>query len=312
MVYRNILVPLDGSPFAEHALPLARSIARRCGANLHLAHVIAPITEAYVEGMFFAGELIEDVRQRQREYLADVVKRLGMTEMVSSTVLEGEVASTLSDHAAVIGADLVVMATHARGPLGRFWLGSVADEVEHEVEVPLLLVRPEEKWVDLNQEPAPGRVVLPLDGSPLAEGILEPAIAIGALMPNMEFILVRAIRPVVPVYAMPEPPVIDAEGSRLMDQVETMQEQLKQEAQAYLDTVAARLKNRGLNVRTHVVLEDRPAQAILHEAEATGAGLIALETHGRRGLARLVMGSVADQVVRRAHVPVLVQRPTHV
>ena len=85
--------------------------------------------------------------------------------------------------------------------------------------------------------------------------------------------------------------------------------QTYREAEEYLAGVARRLTARGLRVQTHLVYEDRPAEVILNEAEDRHAGLIALETHGRSGLARLLHGSIADAVVRGAHVPVLIQRP---
>jgi nucleotide-binding universal stress UspA family protein len=94
--------------------------------------------------------------------------------------------------------------------------------------------------------------------------------------------------------------------------VQTLQDRLYHEAEEYLEKVAAFLRARGLRVRTDVVIDDEPDQAILHEAEAEHAGLIALETHGRRGFSRLIHGSVTDKVVRGAHIPVLVQRPVGV
>jgi nucleotide-binding universal stress UspA family protein len=86
-------------------------------------------------------------------------------------------------------------------------------------------------------------------------------------MPQMEFLLIRAVKPIVPVFAIPEPPFADREAHRLADQIETMQKEMEREAAAYLERVAARLRERGLQVQTHVVFEDQPAQAILHEAE---------------------------------------------
>jgi nucleotide-binding universal stress UspA family protein len=91
-----------------------------------------------------------------------------------------------------------------------------------------------------------------------------------------------------------------------------MEFEQRREAEEYLMTIALRLQTRGLRVRTHVVVEDRPEEAILQQAEGEHAGLIALETHGRSGLSRLLHGSTADKVVRGAHVPVLVHRPEKV
>lgn len=307
-MYRKVMVPLDGTTFAEHALPLARSIARHSNAELHLVAVIPPLTPAYAEGVFFSTmDLEAEAVERNEAYLASVRDRLGVDIPVSTAVLEGDVATCLCAHAASREVDLVVMATHGRGPMARFWLGSVADEVVRHAHLPVLLVRPTEEPVDLEQESPPHKVALCLDGSELAERIIEPAINVGALLPDVEFVLVRVIKPATPIHEPPESIDTDQEARHILQQVQVMQEELYREAESYLREIADRLRARGLKVEIRVAVDENPEQAILHEAERAGAGLIALETHGRGGLARLILGSVADQVVRKAHVPVLVQ-----
>jgi len=311
-MYRTLLVPLDGSPFAEHALPAALAIARRARSRLHLVSVITPLAEAYVEGLSFStAELEAQLEARQRTYLEGVARRLRDRADVPVTFAapQGEVAGVLCQLLAQGEGDLVVMATHGRSPLGRFWLGSVADEMIRHTTAPLLLVRPGEDLPNLDHEPDLGKVVLPLDGSPLAEQILEPAVTLACLMPGASLTLVRAIHPVLPVVYTADAPDAAREAHHLTEQVEAMQAHLRDEAQRYLEGVAERIRQRGIAVGVEVALEDQPALAILHEAEKVKAGLIALETHGRRGLTRLILGSVADKVIRGAHVPVLVQRP---
>src|SRR5262249_43029544 len=95
----------------------------------------------------------------------------------------------------------------------------------------------------------------------------------------------------------------------VIDRLEELEQQLRRQAHAYLGQVADRLRGRSLRVTTRVAVAEQPATAILQEAENQGADLIALETHGRGGLSRLFLGSVADKVVRGASVPVLVHRP---
>jgi len=311
-MYRKVMIPLDGSSFAEHALPLARTIARACDAELHLVVVVPPLAEAYTEGVFFGtADLEAEVVARQKAYLARVRQQLDEMK-VSTAVLEGEVAGCLCSHAAAEGADLVVMATHGRGPLARFWLGSVADEVIRHAPLPVLLVHPEEGPVNLAAAPPPLRVLVPLDGTELAERILEPAIALGEMMPGAEFILFQVVKPVVPILDLPDGPEADAEAHHILKEVGLMQEQLFRTAETYLRDVAERLLARGLHTKIRVTVDDNPEEAILHEAETDSASLIALETHGRSGLARFFLGSVADKVVRGAHIPVLVQRPVTV
>lgn len=235
---RSLLVPLDGSPFSEHALPLALALARRAGA------------------------------------------------------------------------DLVVMTTHARGPLGRLWLGSVADRLVRELPVPLLLVHPRDTAVDLAQEPALKHLLLPLDGTALAEQIVEPATTLGRLT-DAEYTLLRVTQPVLPLHYHLEGGSFGEMAESAIHQIDTLQGQVRKEAVAYLEGVAGRLRQQGLRERTRVVEESQPAAAILHEAASLGADLIALETHGRHGLSRLLLGSVADKVIRGAAVPVLVHRPAY-
>src|SRR4051794_18948678 len=199
-MYRSILVPLDGTRFAEHALPAALSLARRTAARLLLVSVSTPLAEAYVEGLYFNTlELEQEVTARHRTYLdgmAGRVRQRAGVEVVAR-VLHGEVAPTLCDLIDQGEADLVVMATHGRGPLGRFWLGSVADEMIRHATAPLLLVRPAEGEADLSAEPDLSRIVLPLDGTGLAEQILTPAVALAEVVPGAEIILLRAVHPAV-------------------------------------------------------------------------------------------------------------------
>jgi nucleotide-binding universal stress UspA family protein len=104
-------------------------------------------------------------------------------------------------------------------------------------------------------------------------------------------------------------PDTEREAKHLLSQVQQMQTKLRADANRYLEGVAAKVRERGLQARTEVVVEDQPASAILHEAERERAGLIAIATHARSGLSRMLLGSVADKVIRGAHVPVLVYHP---
>jgi len=148
-----------------------------------------------------------------------------------------------------------------------------------------------------------------LDGSPLAEQILEPAVGVAALLPDASVTLMQSIHSVVPIDATPDVPQTEVEARQLMGQVQQLQGRLRQDADRYLEGVAKKLRERGLQVRGEVVVEDQPASAILHEAEREKAGMIAVATHARGGLTRMLLGSVADKVIRGAHVPVLVYHP---
>ena len=299
--YRSILVPVDGEPFGEHALPLALGIARRAGAKVRVVHVHCPMPQAYRTEMLFQDTGLDAfLRRRQQAYLDDLFRRLRKVTSVPVTpvFLDGrEVTDSLCE-AASAGTDLVVMATHGRGPLGRLWSGSVADVLMRRLSVPLLLVRGYNAPADLTGDPLLRHVLIPLDGSEVAEQVLEPALALGTLT-GADHTLLRII-PSMPDYSLgylgagSQRPVADGQQA---------------EAWSYLRRVAERLGGRTLRAHPCLALDEEPAaRAILRYARTHDADLIALATRGPAGLARLLRGSVADRVVQGTSVPVLVCR----
>jgi nucleotide-binding universal stress UspA family protein len=304
-MYGSLLVPLDGSTLAEHALPFALSIARRSGGTVHVVHVHVPYPLMYIDSMSpFAGMADRKVREKEQAYLDGAVKRLAAASSVpvaSSFSDEPEVAQSLEACAAAKKIDLIVMTTHGHGPLTRSWLGSVADELVRRAPVPILLVRPREAVADFGHEPVLRHILIPLDGSELAEQVLEPALALGNLM-QADYTLLRVVGP-------PVATGLEAPGYAVGVGLEPALEELKAEAQAYLVRLAERLRAQMLAVQTRIIVGRPPALAILEEAQGQGIDLIALETHGRGGLARLLFGSVADKLLRGASTPLLVHRP---
>src|SRR4051794_37061349 len=127
-MYRSILVPLDGSPFGERALPLALNIARRASATLQLVHVHDTDTPR-LRGRPLPVDSERDSHSRmdERVYLAEVSQRLAPTwdGPTTTALLEGPVAATLLDHVTSSGVDLVVMTTHGRGGFSRLFLGNI-------------------------------------------------------------------------------------------------------------------------------------------------------------------------------------------
>jgi nucleotide-binding universal stress UspA family protein len=305
---RSILVPLDGSRFGEHALPWALTIARRAQARLQLAHVHVPLL--YIDTtMGYETKVDDHVLQEEEAYLQKTVQRLARisTVLVEPVLLNGPVVETLAEHTQASGVDLIVMTTHGRGPLSRVWLGSVADELIRRTTKPLLLVRPEERAPDLTKERLLRHMLIPLDGSPLAEDILEPALALGVSM-GTNYKLLWVVKPLMPL--SPDISMSPAAESAqiIQKRMEELHGEVTAEARRYLDRVAERLRARACQVETRVATGAQPAAAILEEAAATGSDVIALETHGRQGMARLLLGSVADKVVRGASTPVLISR----
>jgi nucleotide-binding universal stress UspA family protein len=305
---RSVMVPLDGSSFGEHALPLALTIARRAQAKLEVVHVHSPVVFLDATMGYEAG-VDEHIRGQEKAYLDRVVERLSFvaTVPVTSALLDGPVADMLHEHAQATKANLIVMTTHGRGPVSRLWLGSVADELIRRTPTPLLLERPHEGTPDLTRERLLRHILIPLDGSELAERVLEPALALGAPM-EADYTLLRVTRAMLPLYPEAFTTTVVEPGHAMLEQLQQLHEQVRGEALAYLDRVAERVRARGSRVRTHVASGEQPAAIILDVASATGSDLIALQTHGRRGMSRLLLGSVADKVLRGAGTPVLVSR----
>jgi nucleotide-binding universal stress UspA family protein len=313
-MYRSIMVPLDGSLFGEHALPLALSLARLSAASLHLVHVHSPLTALYLEGAGFLDESLDQhARKQQEDYLSQLVPRLGQVApaAVTSVVLEGTVANTLADHATQIKADLVVMTTHGRGAMGRFWLGSVADDLVRRLPMPLLLARPHEGPADFTAAYPIRHILLPLDGASVAEVMIDQTIEL-ATQTGARVTLIRAVSPVMPVSYPVESLTVDVAARAIVDQIEALQAEVCKQARDYLEGIARRFHDRGIQIETAVAVDHQPAAAIIREAERRGCDLIALETHGRHGLSRLLLGSIADKVIRGARLPVLVHRPLNV
>ncbi|HEU4630483.1 MAG TPA: universal stress protein [Gemmatimonadaceae bacterium] len=322
----RILVPLDGSAFSARALPTAAAVAAQRGAVLHLLAAHAPLVVPLQLPDAPAYDPAFDLARRDalQRALTALAERLRTECGVDATaeVVDGQPVDVLAA-AAGDGVELVVMTTHGRGGVARAWLGSVADALVRRAPVPLLLIRPAPdapvEAGDASGEGAFGvvdpagapvcaegdagrfrRVLVPLDGSPLAEEILEPALALGR-PGETTFELLRVVQ--VPATALPPDETFWTAREAAAQQVE------RASAMAYLDRWAARLREGGHAVTTAVAVDHDPARAILREAAARHADLIALSTNARGGLARLRLGSVADKLVRGAHCPTLVARP---
>lgn len=313
-MYNSILVPLDGSSFAEHALPAAAAIARQNGATITLLKVHVPLKAVYTEGvLFFDKEMDEHYKAQDQAYLNLIVKRLQSKwpEMkVATQLMQGDIAAAIAEEAESNAFDLIVMTTHGRGAWRRFWLGSVTDQLIRRASKPLLLVPAREGDVDYSQEVAFNKILIPLDGSELAEQILEPAVALGKAW-NAGYLLVRIIKPLTLGDYPPEVASAVYNVEVVLERVEKIQQELREQSKTYLEGIAHRLRSQKLEVQTLLDEDIQPAATILRDAEKQGVSLIALETHARHGLPRLFLGSVADKVIRAATVPVLLHRPGH-
>jgi nucleotide-binding universal stress UspA family protein len=300
---RRILVPLDHSTLAEGALAHAVEIARRSEAELRLVHVVEPLPtlpgEEYREAL---GTAHARAREQAGDYLhrtADGVRR-GTGLVVDTATLEGPTATTICDDARTASADLIVMGTHGRTGWRRAWIGSVADRVVREAPSPVLLVRATESVTTGTPAVRLDRLLVPLDGSPGAEEILGGGLDRLAVVAS-SCTLVEVVRPVL----MPE--YVSALGMPLMCPDEAATAEAVRGARAYLDGIVDRLREvlPMLHVESRVEVSAAPDAVIA--AAAAEADVVAMATRSR-GALRLVLGSVADAVLRGTHASLLLVR----
>jgi nucleotide-binding universal stress UspA family protein len=294
---QTILVPLDGSELAEQAVSVGASIARRSGGMLRLVSVGEPLPALVLasESPEVAREVEIEAEGKLTEYLESMAQAVQHVQAgtVETALLQGPVAGVLSEYAGSHAIDLVVMTTRGRGGVSRWVTGSVADQLLRRTTVPVLLLHPHE----LPQPTEFRRILIALDGEIEAE-VLNPAIALGSLDPAARYTVTRVVEPAIPLLTplalYPRRP-----GPQYT-------ERLVKEARDYLAGVCRRLAARGIEA-THKVLVGRGiAEQVLELAGALGADCIAVGTRGARGAERVIVGSVADKIIRGAEVPVLI------
>lgn len=302
---RSILVPLDGSRFAEAALAAAVPLARTARAGLRLVHVHEAVAGQPVASPGVpVTEAPEDWARRAREeaYLADLAMRVGAgLTSVEFELCDGRPAEALCRCVAERTPDLVVLSTHGRGSASPLWLGSVADYLVRTATVPLLLVRPDRG----GQPPAGvegfGTVLAPVDLSEDSARILDPLTSFACLT-QAHVTLLHVVRPQPdlggePGVPYPAGPAGEELGTRCTA------------AQRQLDRLADRLRAGGIRAAARVAVGTDVAGTILEEAAAGPVQLLAITTHGAGGPRERLIGSVADKVIRGASLPVLVLRP---
>jgi nucleotide-binding universal stress UspA family protein len=282
-MFDHILVPLDGSSLAEQVLPYAQQIADVCGARIELI------------GAVERGDLPEDAvaeaEQERRGYLKRIAESLPTAFNPTWLCRRGRPADVIVDHAGDDAGTLIAMASHGYSGMQRWLLGSVAHKVVQAANTPVLLLpsgatSPSGGPVEFE------RIIIPLDGSRLAEYVLDHAVMLCRCL-NMELILVRAYNPSFP-------------GSSVrMKEVSAI---VHDAAENYLKDMQQRLTAQGLQDVSYKVLRGIPAEQITDFALETPNSLTAMCTHGRHGVGRWLLGSVTDAVIHSAEEPVLVIR----
>ncbi len=335
---KKFLVPLDGSELSEGVLPLVAHMARGLGARITLLSVIDPGTvEAPIreetkvsipsvpnygvtpetlgigrlnaeeeihphadgsEGKPYISQVFERVRNSVRDWFIQEAERLNIQDIATTRVEFGKIEETIVRVAEREGFDLIAMSTHARTPLGRGVWGSVTDKVIRTSSVPVLAVKSSDDPAKRLEDVAISTVIVPLDGSKLAEQVLPQVEGLARSL-SLKVLLVRAVD--MGAFVMP------TNGYHYISTI-PVDEVLGKEAEEYLEGVARRIRSSGLDIAWRVIWGSA-AKAIVELARETDADIVAMATHARSGLPRLIIGSVTEKVVRSSGDPVLIVPP---
>ncbi len=311
-MYTRVLVPLDGSSISVQVLPYAELVANAAGASMELLRalprypvdMVREASQDFVEGVppprslaewqSVHAEMNEQARQ-QLEQVAEPLRARGLT--VHTTVTENDPADAITAAASADPGTLIAVSTHGRSGIGRWMLGSVTDKVVRYAQHPTLVVRA------TGDEPEQGvpkldRIIVPLDGSALAEAAVPHAVELAKTL-DLGISLVRSMAP--STYA-------DHFADSMSDMYDHLMDELEADARDYLRDEAAVVRGMGVEDVTESASTGPAAQAVLSEIGEAGKALVVMATHGRSGLGRLLLGSVTDRVVRHSHGPVLIIR----
>ena len=294
-----LVVPLDGSELAERALPYAVRLAAARGGQLALVRVALGPPPS---GFDWEDQQVAAVDEAEA-YVSRVADKLAVTELPIQTIAPyGHAAAQIAKLSEELGATAVVMATHGRTGLPHLLYGSVAEALLARSRVPVLLVPAKPGQAPMSPfDPIAPRIVVALDGSAFAEAALPTAREM--VGPGGELILVRVELP-------PDRVQRDTSG-KVVAYLDQLEAGFRREATNYLDSVAGQLKRDASGLRMSVLVRvGEPAQGIVLAAAERAADLVVMATHGRTGLRRAVLGSVAGEVVRTGSTPVLLVHPT--
>lgn len=302
-MYEKILVPLDGSKTAEAVLPNVVRIARESKAKVVLFTVDAPGSNGGRGGstwsdMGNALATMEKPDAAMKAYLDSAVSMLSGVDVKATTATAtGDAAEAILHYASTYDCDLIAMSTRGRSALRRGLMGSVTDAVVRASTVPVLAVGPNS--VDgKDLDGAIRSIAVPLDGSEMAETILPHVENLASLL-SLEVVLLRVVRMVPWAYGAHERVPLDTTE---------IEEALEEEARDYLRLIEDRFKAKGIACRSEI-MHGVPWDKIVSFSGKTDDMMVAISTHGRSGITRLVLGSVADMLIRSLGTPVLVVRP---
>jgi nucleotide-binding universal stress UspA family protein len=289
--YKKILVPLDGSELAERALPPALQIAKATGAEVVLLRVVSPlflsIDPLVYDQMTQQGE--DEAMSYLRSLHADQIPSTLPVHLVTQT---GPVAGLILQYAQEHDCTLIVMSSHGRSGASRWVYGSVADKVLRGACCNVLIIRAQVEEIPFVYR----RILVPLDGSQLAERALEPALILAQTLPA-ELVLLRVVNPAH----------LAVETSTMKQQSDYLETHDLADTQGYIQQIHASVIGQVAKVQAEIV-KGPTAETIIDYAAENLFDLIVMSSHGRSGVERWIYGSITEKVLRGANCATLVIR----
>ncbi|HRA48220.1 MAG TPA: universal stress protein [Thermomicrobiales bacterium] len=293
---RAIVVPLDGSRVGMQAIGLALQLAGPSG-TVHLVRVVPTHPSDFSVRIRHSSTLTTHLHhlalEEADQFLAVAAKQGHKASQIEIHLLEGDPAEQILRLAHHIEADQIVMSTHGRGALGRLWYGSVTDRVVREATIPVTAIRAQGEF----DPPLPTRIVFATDGSDLAQRAF-PIVAMLSKVLNAPIHIVTAVDPIGDLTTITGGAVLVSKSLFAESEVD-----IAQDARAALRATRLALENEGLSV-TSELLEGNPSGRLIAAIQPTD--LAVMTSHGRGGITRWALGSVADRVMRSARGPVTI------
>lgn len=313
-MYENIIVPLDGSDASRQVLPYARSIAKTVGATLHLIGVLEPLNRVDNLSRMGSGAqnapmsqselvlsedwraLVGGLRREARDRL-DAAAEETRSRGIETTVdlMEGEAAEQIIAAGNRAGESLIAMSTHGRSGIGRWMLGSVTDKVVKHTSTPVLIIRAQRE--EPPDDVALSKVVLPLDGSELAERAIPHAVAFANAF-GAGITILRSSSPTAYGFGY-----ADYYAAQTYTDISS---EVLSDVRDYVTSAVGRIQGMGVASVEERTPEGNPGAAIIDEVGDDRTKLVVMTTHGRTGVGRWVLGSVTDRVIQHSAGPVMV------
>jgi nucleotide-binding universal stress UspA family protein len=299
VMYKKMLVLLDGSKLAEVVFSYAQQLTARLDMEPELLHVCNPQeAEQLPMRQAYMAHMAEILQGRAADIRSKFGKETKPGEIkAKSSVVIGYPAEEIIKYADENKIDIIMLSTHGRSGVRMWDLGAVAEKVIHAAKVPVWLVPTELREDVIWDKLGTRKLVIPLDGSPLAEEVIQHSIDLvkqRGIESQFEIVLIN-------VSPMPVTTNL-AQVSKLENDLAEMEK--------YLDEMVKKVQAQGIKANCDLLRSDNTAKAIVSYVESHPTQLLALATRGHEGISKMVFGSVAEEILHSVKTtPMLIVRP---